>query len=595
GAVETHEAALRQAPVEKARNDAYNATHARVKAAAIAAGRDIKDAEKEAAEAGTRAGNAAYAAKEKKVKDTLETGTPTEIAAMRAEMEQSAITAQGTAAYESAVDQAVAADAKVAALNQAAASPNRLEAAQRLAVSTESQVASIAAQQGADRERYELTRPGQALNRSFQQAEAGAGRRAQSQILAERAEEAGNDPNLVELDQLELDENNVPVPERDSAGNLILERDPAGNYIPDVTEPGGFAVQYKVAKDAAGKPLKIRDRIKSFEPDMNNILQLERQAENAFKSNQHDKGIAIMNSLGRTNQGRDAMRRIQHRVFGRTETQTVDPTLLGGMARELWEQSRSGVSGEVARDFYVPVAAGYDGFPSEAYAASGWTTKRDYHTYVTQHLADQPALADAAVGNMLSMLSNPDLVKKMDADNWQEMYRFIQDPKINEILADYDAKDSKGTPINTTEIMKTVEQNGRVQGGGGKIQALLGGNAILTADQATAYNAHPPDPSTGLPTSVAAGATVPKAALYNAYHPDAPKREWEYARVFDDTTAKIYNEAHTLSPGDPDYAVPYKTNIPLVPDPTDTTGKRKILPPELDVINRRFANDPVAA
>ncbi|HVQ44554.1 MAG TPA: hypothetical protein VMT30_06320, partial [Candidatus Saccharimonadia bacterium] len=506
GAVETHEAALRQAPVEKARNDAYNATHARVKAAAIAAGRDIKDAEKEAAEAGTRAGNAAYAAKEKKVKDTLETGTPAEVAAMRAEMEQSAITAQGTAAYESAVDQAVAADAKVAALNQAAASPNRLEAAQRLAVSTESQVASIAAQQGADRERYELTRPGQALNRSFQQAEAASRNKARSQIIATRATEAANDDFIVYDYELDKDNNRIPIYEIDtSTGKPAL--DPSG--------PNGFKIKgYKVKGE-------IRDRIKSHEINPTTIPQLEELVEKSLTGTEFrpDVAIAAMDRLHYTNAGREALRRIQYRVFGRTADKAVDGSRFDGLASEIWEQGIANVPYSQAPDLHSGTSGAYDGISAEDYAVAGWTSKRDYHDEVLRQYGSNPELTQAAIDNAMQMLTNQKLSSKLDADNWQEMYRFMQDPRVATAVKDYQGEDAQGNKIEGVDVLERVYKEGNKQKAATKTRIQL-----VTDAEVKDYNARfTPWPPKRIHDWVN-GISEDQARTYNAAHPGAHKQ-----------------------------------------------------------------------
>jgi len=264
--------------------------------------------------------------------------------------------------------------------------------------------------------------------------------------------------------------------------------------------------------------------IEQAEVDPNTVPQFEAEAERLLTGPepQIDRAIAIMKRMGLTNPGREGLRRLQYRVFGRQDDRAVDPSTLQNQGREIWEQAIKDIPHEVAPDFRAPAQAAYDGYSADAYMKAGYTTKKDAHTFALDHYEDvtlpdgtvrlgNPGFTREAVDNIMLGLSNPQTKKNVDNDNWQEMWRFLQDPRAAKIMADTTLKDAEGKDIKGTQILEEIYNQGRKYGADGKVA-----QRVTNAADARAYDATRPDqPPTQLFDYIPV-VTARQAADYNA-------------------------------------------------------------------------------
>ncbi len=298
------------------------------------------------------------------------------------EGEQAVIASAATAAEESAMRTEASNQAQTAALNQAVdSSTTRLNARERLAAQTEGSVATLAAESGAARARYDLTRPGASLNQTYQAAEGHVVKSERLKILSDRVEKAGNED--------------------------FTFMDADGVAHTDTVKNANLGPEGVTAQDA-----EIRTLLKDGDK---------------LTPENEDRAIALMGRLSLTGSGRERVRQIQRDLFGRNEDRLIDPDRFGGRASELWEIIQSKNSSSVSKDFFMPEDAAYDGYSSSDFGRSGWGEKKNYFEYAKR--VDKPSIYDESTRNIQQSLSNAQVLKDLNSDDYAQMWIYLQDPK----------------------------------------------------------------------------------------------------------------------------------------------------------------------
>ncbi len=425
---QAREAPLRKAKVaaferadENARTDTYEQSYQIAKAAKMTdkAGKIVKDAAGNEVLKFTEGEARDYAAK---ARDTLgaERGQKAgreaadKITAVgklnSADAERAVIASSATAAEELAMRTEASSQAQTAALNQAVeSSATKLDARERLAVQTEGSVATLAAESGAARARYDLTRPGQSLNQSYQAAEDHVVKSERLKIIGDRVEKAGNeDFTFMGKDG---------VPHSDSVKNADLG-------------PDGVKAQDD----------EIRRLLKDGYQDPEN----------------EDRALALVGRLSLTGSGRERVRAIQRDLFGRTEDQLIDPTRFKGRASELWEIVQSKNKSDVSKDFFMPEPAAYDGYSSSEFGRSGWGEKKNYFEFAKR--VDKDNIYDESTRNIQQALTNAQVTKELNSDDYAQMWIYMQDPKALTALATRDTDAGKGK--TGLDIVKKIYASG---------------------------------------------------------------------------------------------------------------------------------------
>ncbi len=465
GTIKNYIAERKKAPVEAARNSASNDAYNSAKAAG--------KTEEEALKAGKEAGDRAAELATRRVAGNFNIE----------DQERATILAEGVAAEESTMRQAANAAAQVIGLNQAATAPNALNPDQRITAQTEAVVKSLARESGAVRAAYDKP-----SGRSYQDLEQDATRVEKSKILLERSKEASKrqigyevteEEDVMEPDlgspELEAD----GTPKRDAGGNIVYkmkqvmnadgtpqkrpvmideevaEKDPAtGKPIPEMEADGvtpkrdaDGKIKYKPEIDPATglpktqkvpKKRAYQDSIDRTDVNKDSIKAMKERAEKLLGDGEGDpedeaEAIALMVNMSKTNAGRNAVMDIQEKIFGGNYDRNIDPAKFNGHAREIWEQVQDQVPIATAPFFTIPPAALYDGFAPEDFAKLGYAGKAQYFNFLND--TRQPSLYNEAARNIHSALSNPQVAKNLNSDDYQYMYTYLQDDSAREALA----------------------------------------------------------------------------------------------------------------------------------------------------------------
>ncbi len=469
GVLTTYEAAIEKAPIEAARNAASKAEYERAFAAARAAGKDEKasalEAEGLAKEAGDKAAAIAGSGG-KPTGKTDKTGKPIYTSITRDDQVRAGITAQGVAAKESAVRTETTAQANVIGLNQAATAPNALNASERITMQAENVTQSLAAQSGAERARYQLTRPGTTLNRSYQEVEADAMRTQRNTVLKGLLADA-------QRKELEYPVELPYVQAHDATGTPLFIKDPATGL--DTTEPL-MEPQWQI-DPATGAPLTETDPITG---QVSRIPQITMRRDTIAKTDvnpdsigvmsarvrklltdprgpQHeDEAAAMLINMSKTNAGTREVMRIQEEIFGATDTQNIDPSALGGRAREIWELVQDGTDIKSKPLFTIPPAAIFDGYDGKSFIKSGYAEKYKYFDYASK--AKQANIYREAARNIYSTLTNKQAKDGLNSDDYQAMWLFLQDDEARQALYDIEKDSPNGK--DGVDVIKEIQREG---------------------------------------------------------------------------------------------------------------------------------------
>ena len=316
--------------------------------------------------------------------------------------EKNVINSLGVQAQEQAMRAEAASQGTTAAFNQAVKAKGALEPEQRLAAQTETAVASLASESAAVRARYDLTRPGEPLNRSYEDAEKGAAELEKEKILDVRTTEALRRPITYRTYEMEKGPNG--------------EKTDIPKLNPDGT-PETITVNALKDAELSNEALQgMRDE----------IIQLTKADEP-----QTDRVIALMNRLGQSGPGQEELRYLKREIFHGTDHTTVDPTLFKGQAKMIWDKGIFSVSRDSAPDLHIPQIAINDGVSPEAFAKMNWRSKRDYIDYVTSDRApkkDKQRLMQEAADAMVGVMNNKQLSGKLDSDDYKVMVGFFKEP-----------------------------------------------------------------------------------------------------------------------------------------------------------------------
>ncbi|HEX3081683.1 MAG TPA: hypothetical protein VHQ86_00345 [Candidatus Saccharimonadia bacterium] len=450
-AVETNKAAERKAPVEAVRIREYN----RAYNDAIARGLKEEEAQEEA----SIESNRIAAVEEERLKAGV---------VSREEQREALVNIQAESAQESTMRQEANTLGTTLGLNQAANAYNALNAEQRITAQTENVIENLAQESARTRADYDLTRPGESLNRSYAAAEADATKVERSKILRTRADEAKKKSFSYQ----------VPIYAKK----------------PDGTEDQTKVIGYQDRTDTIGKMDINLNTIAAMEGRVRELL-----GDGHVAPEHEDEVIALFERMSITNQGRRAGERLHEELFGGTDGENIDPTRLGGRAREIWEQIQDGVGIKTAPYYTIPPAALFDGISPEAFSDLGYVGMELYFDHVRDSKSD--GLYEEAVRNIHEALSNSQTAKNINSDDYQRLQQFLQDPKARKIM--------EGR-TNGKNMVKKIDDEG----------VKAGALKKFNLEEAERYNAAVKTHNAGLPPGAPPIPTVRIGDYKNVMRPD---------------------------------------------------------------------------